>query len=680
MVQKLVKDLFGREPHKGVNPDEVVAAGAAIQGAVLAGDVKDVLLLDVTPLTLGIETLGGVFTKMIPRNTTIPTKKTEIFSTASDNQPSVEIHVLQGEREMAADNRSLGRFHLDGIPPAPRGVPKIEVTFDIDANGILHVSAKDMGTGKQQAITITGHSGLDEQEIDRMVKDAEAHAAEDKKRRELVDVKNQADQMVYNLEKLLRENKDKIPAEEASRVQAEIDNTKKAIESGEAETIKKAMEKLSQASHKLTELMYQQAAQQAQQQRARPEAVTAAKRKSSTPKSSTTTTRSNPPAGGFPGSMIPAASRGEVRRHGARLLRGAGRGPEGLPGRHQEGLPETRPEVPSRSQPRGQGRREPVQGDPGGLQRLERSKKEGPVRPLRVRRRHAPRSGRRPGLQLGVRGVRLLGLREFPLPGHLRKPLRRPQPHRTAHPAGAGRGPPLHHEGGIQGRRGGHPHPHPAHPDGVLLPVRRQGLHPGEGPYGLRPLWRHRPGLHPEGKGFMKFSSTCPACGGTGVSPGTECPECHGSGLVPKSELIGVRIPAGVDTGSKVRIAGKGNAGRNGGPPGDLFITIEVDAHPYFKRQVKVPITVPEATLGAKIEVPTLWGKATIRIPPGTRSGQKFRIRDKGAPIPGRKARGDEFVEVTIVPPPFEDQRIRELMEELRAVSGENPRKKWGLN
>jgi len=247
MVQKLVKDLFGREPHKGVNPDEVVAAGAAIQGAVLAGDVKDVLLLDVTPLTLGIETLGGVFTKMIPRNTTIPTKKTEIFSTASDNQPSVEIHVLQGEREMAADNRSLGRFHLDGIPPAPRGVPKIEVTFDIDANGILHVSAKDMGTGKQQAITITGHSGLDEQEIDRMVKDAEAHAAEDKKRRELVDVKNQADQMVYNLEKLLRENKDKIPAEEASRVQAEIDNTKKAIESGEAETIKKAMEKLSAA-------------------------------------------------------------------------------------------------------------------------------------------------------------------------------------------------------------------------------------------------------------------------------------------------------------------------------------------------------------------------------------------------------------------------------------------------
>jgi molecular chaperone DnaK len=224
--------------------------------------VKDVLLLDVTPLTLGIETLGGVFTKMIARNTTIPTKKTEIFSTASDNQPSVEIHILQGEREMAANNRSLGRFHLDGIPPAPRGIPKIEVTFDIDANGILHVSAKDMGTGKQQAITITGHSVLDEKEIDTMVKDAEAHSSEDKKRRELVDLKNQADQMVYNLEKLLRENRDKIPQAEASQVQVEIDNTKKAAESDDPEVIKQAIERLSKASHKLTEMMYQQASQQ----------------------------------------------------------------------------------------------------------------------------------------------------------------------------------------------------------------------------------------------------------------------------------------------------------------------------------------------------------------------------------------------------------------------------------
>jgi len=261
-IQQLVHELFGREPHKGVNPDEVVAVGAAIQGGVLSGDVKDVLLLDVTPLTLGIETLGGVFTRMITRNTTIPTKKTEIFSTASDNQPSVEIHVLQGEREMASYNRTLGRFHLDGIPPAPRGIPKVEVTFDIDANGILHVSAKDLGTGKQQAITITGHSGLDEKEINRMVKDAEANAHEDKKRRETIDARNHADQLVYSLEKLLRENRDKVPAEEAEAVQREIENTKKAIESDDLERIRTAMDGLSKASHKLTELMYRQAGPQ----------------------------------------------------------------------------------------------------------------------------------------------------------------------------------------------------------------------------------------------------------------------------------------------------------------------------------------------------------------------------------------------------------------------------------
>jgi molecular chaperone DnaK len=256
-LQQLVHELFGKEPHKGVNPDEVVAVGAAIQGAVLSGEVKD---------------LGGVFTKMIMRNTTIPTKKTEIFSTASDSQPSVEIHVLQGERDMAAYNRTLGKFHLDGIPPAPRGIPKIEVTFDIDANGILHVSAKDTGTGKQQAITITGHSGLDEREIDRMVKDAEAHAGEDKNRREVVDAKNQADQLVYSLEKLLRENKDKVPAEDAARIQKEIENTKQAIASEDLERIQQAQQALTSASHKLSEMMYRQAGPQGPQAGAGPQA------------------------------------------------------------------------------------------------------------------------------------------------------------------------------------------------------------------------------------------------------------------------------------------------------------------------------------------------------------------------------------------------------------------------
>jgi molecular chaperone DnaK len=263
-VQQLVKEYFGKEPHKGVNPDEVVAIGAAIQGAVLAGDVKDVLLLDVTPLSLGIETLGGVFTKIIPRNTTIPTRKSEIFTTATDNQTSVEIHVLQGEREMAADNKSLGRFHLVGIPPAPRGVPKIEVTFDIDANGILHVSAKDLGTGKEQKITITGSSGLTKEEVERMVKEAEEHAEEDRRKREAAEARNRADNLIYTTEKLIKENKDKIPPEDLKAIEKEIENTKKAMEGGNVNEINKAVEALTQASHRIAEVIYRGATQQEQ--------------------------------------------------------------------------------------------------------------------------------------------------------------------------------------------------------------------------------------------------------------------------------------------------------------------------------------------------------------------------------------------------------------------------------
>ena len=262
-VQELVKNLFRKDPHKGVNPDEVVALGAAVQAGVLGGEVKDVLLLDVTPLSLGIETLGGVTTKLIERNTTIPTRKSEIFTTAADNQTSVEIHVVQGEREMARDNRTLGRFHLVGIPPAPRGVPQIEVTFDIDANGIVNVSAKDLGTGKEQKITITASSGLTEEEINRMVKEAEQHAEEDKRRREEVEVRNQADSLVYNTEKILRENRDKLPESEVKVIEDAIKATKDAINSGDIATIKSKMEELNKASHRLAEVMYQATQQQA---------------------------------------------------------------------------------------------------------------------------------------------------------------------------------------------------------------------------------------------------------------------------------------------------------------------------------------------------------------------------------------------------------------------------------
>ena len=258
-VQDSVKEIFGQEPHKGVNPDEVVAIGASIQGGVLKGEVKDVLLLDVTPLTLGIETMGGVFTPLIERNTTIPAKKTEIFSTAADNQPSVEIHVLQGERKMANANKTIGRFNLDGIPPAPRGTPQIEVTFDIDANGILKVSAKDLGTGKSQHITITASSGLSEEEIERMVKDAEAHAAEDEKLREKVDLKNQADSTVFQTEKFLKENADKISPEQKSEVEAAIEPVKKAIEAEDYEAMKTTLETLNQKMQAAATEMYAQA-------------------------------------------------------------------------------------------------------------------------------------------------------------------------------------------------------------------------------------------------------------------------------------------------------------------------------------------------------------------------------------------------------------------------------------
>ena len=261
-IQQVVKEFFGKEPNRGVNPDEVVAVGAAIQGGVLKGDVKDVLLLDVTPLSLGIETLGGVMTKLIERNTTIPTRKSQIFSTAADNQPAVSIHVLQGEREMSGDNKTLGKFELIGIPVAPRGVPQIEVTFDIDANGIVNVSAKDLGTGKEQAIKITSSGGLSDDEIDKMVQDAEHFADDDKLKRESVELRNQAETMIYSTENSLSEMDDKLPEEDKTKIEATKEQLRKSLEGDDTEAIKSDLEALTQASHKLAEMLYQQQAQQ----------------------------------------------------------------------------------------------------------------------------------------------------------------------------------------------------------------------------------------------------------------------------------------------------------------------------------------------------------------------------------------------------------------------------------
>lgn len=267
-VQEMAKNLFGKDPHKGVNPDEVVAVGAAIQAGVLKGEVKDIVLLDVTPLSLGIETLGGVFTVLIERNTTIPTKKSEIFSTAADNQPTVEIHVLQGERKMAGDNKSIGRFHLDGIPPAPRGVPQIEVAFDIDANGILHVSAKDLGTNKEQKITITASSGISKDEIQKMIKDAERHAEEDQKQRETVETKNMAENVVYQTEKLLKEQGDKVAGDKKAKVESALNDLKTAIKSDNIDEIKAKIEALNTEMQAVSADLYAQAKSSAQEQQA----------------------------------------------------------------------------------------------------------------------------------------------------------------------------------------------------------------------------------------------------------------------------------------------------------------------------------------------------------------------------------------------------------------------------
>lgn len=265
-VQARVKEFFGKDPHKGVNPDEVVAVGAAIQGAVLKGDVKDVLLLDVTPLSLGIETLGGVTTKLIEKNTTIPSRKSQIFSTAADNQPAVTINVLQGEREMSSDNKSLGRFELTGIPPAPRGVPQIEVTFDIDANGIVHVSAKDLGTGKEQSIKITASSGLSKEEIDKMIKEADLHKEEDAKRKESIEAKNHLDGIIYSVEKTLKDSEDKIDSEDKVAAEEKISEGKKALESGEPGKMKAVTEELEKLSHSIAEKIYKKTAESAQAQ------------------------------------------------------------------------------------------------------------------------------------------------------------------------------------------------------------------------------------------------------------------------------------------------------------------------------------------------------------------------------------------------------------------------------
>ena len=360
-IQALVRELFNREPHKGVNPDEVVAVGAAVQGGVLGGEVKDVLLLDVTPLSLGIETMGGVFTKLIERNTTIPTRKSEVFSTASDNQPSVEIKVHQGERAMARDNRLLGVFQLGNIPPAPRGVPQIEVTFDIDANGILNVTAKDRGTNNEQKITITSSSGLSKDEVEKMARDAEAHAADDRKLKDTIDARNRADAMVYNVEKTLKEHRAKVGEAEAKEIEAALEETKKTLTENDADKINAAVDRLTTASHKLAEAMYKSTPASPGAQQGAADGWPAQVRRQGQGQRGRCRIRrcrrqevSN---GALPRRPLRSSNRGAralfLETYGdsqARLLRNAGRTAQGRRGGDPQGLSQARPQIPPRSE------------------------------------------------------------------------------------------------------------------------------------------------------------------------------------------------------------------------------------------------------------------------------------------------------------------------------------------
>jgi hypothetical protein len=374
-VQQIVREVFGKEPHKGVNPDEVVAVGAALQAGVLAGEVKDLLLLDVTPLSLGIETLGGVMTALIPRNTTIPTRKSETFSTAADSQTSVEVHVLQGERQLARDNRTLGRFQLVGIPAAPRGVPQIEVTFDIDANGMVNVSAKDQGTGKEQKIAITASSGLTKDEVDRMMKDAEAHADEDKKRREDIETRNQADQAVYQAEREMKEMGDKLAGSDKATLESAIAALKSAVESATPPTMKSATEALTQARHKVAEALYKQAERRGPLRAAGPRAETQRRPRvtSSTPRWWRT-------------------RRSSGLLHRARAVAGSVRD------RDQAGLPAARAAPASRTSIRVTARPRPLPRDRRGVRDPDRSRTPGALRRrtavVRVRARTAAANSR----------------------------------------------------------------------------------------------------------------------------------------------------------------------------------------------------------------------------------------------------------------------------------------------
>eukprot|EP00913_Durusdinium_trenchii_P027040 g25375.t1 len=615
-VQEVVKQLFGKEPHKGVNPDEVVALGAAIQAGVLQGDVKDVLLLDVTPLSLGIETLGGVFTRLIDRNTTIPTKKSQVFSTAEDNQSAVTIRVSQGEREMAQDNKLLGQFDLVGLPPAPRGMPQIEVTFDIDANGIVQVSAKDKGTGKEQQIRIQASGGLSDAEIEKMVKDAEANAEADKKRRAAVEAKNQAESLVHSTEKSLAEYGDKVSETDRKSIEDAIASLKAAVEASEpdADDIQAKTQTLMEVSMKLGQAIYE-----AQQQ-----------------------------ADG-------GASAEDGKNDDGKELKSAFRK---LAMKYH---PDKNP------------------GDAEAEKKFKELNEAYETLKDPQKRAAYDRYGHAAFEQGGMGGGGFSGgaggfsdifediFGEMMGGGRARRSS-----------GGRERGADLRYnmeislEEAFSGKTA-----QIRVPTSITCDLcSGSGAKPGTSPKTCGTC--QGSGRVRASQGFFSVERTCPTCHGRGQTITDPCTKCHGQGRVTEERSLSVNIPAGIEDGTRIRLQGEGEAGARGGPAGDLYIFLSVRPHEFFQRDgadlyCAVPISMTTAALGGTFDVGTLDGsKSRVTVPEGTQAGKQFRLKGKGMPVLRSSQTGDLYIQIQIETPQKLTKRQRELLQEFEDLSSKD--------
>ena len=656
-----------------------MAIGAAIQAGVLAGEVKDIVLLDVTPLSLGIETLGGVFTKLIERNTTIPTSKKQVFTTAADNQTAVDIHVLQGERPMAADNVTLGRFQLTGIPPAPRGVPQIEVSFDIDANGIVKVSAKDLGTGKEQQITITASSGLSEEDIQRMVKEAEAHAEEDRKKKEAVEARNEADNLIYSVEKTINDLGDKVTADQKKRIDEAKDDLKKALESqrrrGDQGQDRSAQSSAARGIDGDLSADAKCGSVVGTARAAAPPARTSADHKDDDKVVDADFTVSDDKSdrwrlvgmiakgwSGWPSgtTMRCWASRGTPRRRRSKRRTGAWR---------DSTTPTSTKMIP---RPRRSLRRSarPTRCSPPRVAAPSMTGLATP--PLTALEAPGPAGGFDPFEGFGglaASGALTTSSTCFSAAGRSGAPAAVPEKARISVTiwSSALKQAVFGYEAEIEVPRTEECDRCRGTKAEPGTPIRDCPQCGGSGE--VRQA-RQTP--------FGQFVNVqpCGRCRGEGKVVETPCRECRGSGTVHRRRTIKVKIPPGVDDGHRLRLAGEGEAGMGGGPPGDLYVFITVQPDDFFERQgndlhCEVPISFVQAALGDEIEVPTLGGTAKLKVPEGTQSGTRFRLRGHGVPDPRGYGRGDQYVLVRVVTPTRLSPKQRELLKEFARAGGD---------